>query len=398
MMQTPDSPEIKAFRQQVRDFLAARLSPELRARVLGGHYLSKDELLGWHRELYRQGWVAQEWPVEYGGTGWSPLQKYVFEEELAEAGAPILIPMGLYMVGPLLIAYGSEEQKARFLPRILDGSEVWCQGFSEPGSGSDLASLRCAARLEGDTYVVSGTKIWTTSAHWSDWCLLLTRTGRGQRKHDGITILLVDMRLPGISIRPIPSLDGYHSLNQVFFDDVRVPANLRVGPQDGGWRLLMSMIGKERIMVADVGRTKAMLYKLKRIAAEEVRDGVRLIDTPRFRDRIARAEIDVMALEMTVLRMVNDPDLAKRPEASLLKIRGTEVQQALTRLLSEAVGQYAIPYSRDVLTDGWGGEPIGPDYAATLTPFYFFWRKSSISAGTNEIQRNIMARALLGKD
>jgi alkylation response protein AidB-like acyl-CoA dehydrogenase len=321
----------------------------------------------------------------------------VFEEELAEAGAPILIPMGLYMVGPLLIAHGNEEQKARYLPRILDASEVWCQGFSEPGSGSDLASLRCAARLEGDSYVVSGTKIWTTSAHWSDWCLLLTRTGSGGRKHDGITILLVDMHSPGITIRPLPSLDGYHSLNQVFFDDVRVPVANRVGPQDGGWRLLMSVIGNERIMVADVGRTKALLYKLKYVARNELRDGVRLIDTPRIRDRIARAEIDLLALEMTVLRLVNDPELGKRPEASMLKIRGTELQQTLTRLLSEAVGQFALPYLNEVLTEGWKDEPIGPEYAATLTPFYFFWRKSSISAGTNEIQRNIMARASLGR-
>jgi alkylation response protein AidB-like acyl-CoA dehydrogenase len=397
-MQTLDSPEIQAFRQEVRAFLNERLSPELSARVQAGHYLSKDELIGWHRELYRRGWAAQEWPAEHGGTGWSALQKYVFEEEAAAAGAPLLIPMGLYMAGPLLIAYGTAEQKARFLPRILDGSEVWCQGFSEPGSGSDLASLRCAARREGDEYVVSGTKIWTTSAHWADWCLLLTRTARTARKHEGITILLVDMRSPGISIRPLPSLDGYHSLNQVFFDDVRVPAANRVGPEDGGWRVLMSMIGNERIMVADVGRTKALLYKLKRIAAEEKRDGVALIDTPRFRDRIARAEIDLLALEMTVLRLVDDPDPGKRPEASLLKVRGTEIQQGLTRLLSEAVGQYALPYDRDVLTDGWQGEPVGPDYAATLTPFYFFWRKSSISAGTNEIQRNIMARALLGKE
>jgi len=384
-----------AFRSDVRAFLHRALPAELASRVRAGHTLSREELMGWHRALHRQGWVAMHCPAEHGGPGWSLAQKYVFEEECARAGAPGLIPMGLTIIGPLLIAFGNPEQQARFLPRIRDGSDIWCQGWSEPDAGSDLASLRCRARLEGEHYVVTGTKIWTTHAQWADWCMLLVRTASTGRRQDGITILLVDMTLPGITIRPLPSLDGIHVLNELHFDAVRVPVALRVGEEDRGWPLLKATVGHERILNADVGRCRAMLERLATIARRERRDGKPVIEHPAFRQRMARAEIRLLALETLVLRALAAPDPANGPDAPLIKIRGTELQQEIAWLLSDAVGAYGLPYHRAVLTDGWTEAPIGPPDAATLTPFYLFWRKASISAGTNEIMRNMIARRLL---
>ena len=384
-----------AFRAEVRDFLRRALPPDLAARVRAGHTLSREELMGWHRALHRQGWVAMHWPAAHGGPGWSIAEKYVFEEECALAGAPGLIPMGLTIIGPLLIAFGTPDQQARFLPRILDGSEIWCQGWSEPEAGSDLASLRCRARREGDEYVVTGTKIWTTFAQWADWCMLLARTSTGARRQEGITILLVPMSLPGISVRPLPSLDGMHVLNELRFEEVRVPATLRVGEEDRGWGLLKATVGHERILNADVGRCRAMLDRLLTMARRTTRDGRAMIEEPAFRHRLARAEIRLLALESLVLRAIAAADPANGPDAPLIKIRGTELQQELAWLLSEAAGPYGLPYHREVLTEGWHEPPIGPPEAATLTPFYLFWRKASISAGTNEIMRNLIARRLL---
>lgn len=387
--------EISAFRQEVRRFLAEALRPEVARRVEAGFALGRDELMDWHRRLYERGWIAPGWPVEHGGTGWTEAQKYAFEEECALAGAPALIPMALTVVGPLLIAYGSAEQKRRYLPAILRGDEIWCQGFSEPDAGSDLASLKCRAVLDGDHYVVDGSKIWTTQAHWADWCVVLVRTCSEGRKQQGISILLVEMDSPGVTVRPLPSLDGLHVLNQVFFEGVRVPVEQRVGEENEGWSLLKATIGHERVLVADVGRCKTMLRRLRRIAGQERRDGRPLAEEPRFVARLARLEIRLKALELCALRVVNDPALAVRPEASLLKVRGTELQQEISRATSDALGLYALPYHPEVLSEGWQGEPVGPDYAATPTPFYFFWRKASISAGTNEIQKTIIAKSLL---
>ncbi len=391
-----DPSEIDLFRDDVRAFLATALRPEMAARVEAGYALGRDELMEWHRLLHARGWIAPGWPREAGGTGWSEEQRYVFDEECALASAPLLIPMALTIVGPLLIAHGSEAQKRRHLPAILSGEEIWCQGFSEPEAGSDLAALRCRATREGDDYLVEGSKIWTTQAHWADWCLLLVRTASEGRKQQGITILLVDMKSPGITVRPLPSLDGLHVLNQVFFAGVRVPRTQRVGAEGEGWGILKSVIGHERVLVADVGRSRMLLRRLCRIAATERRRGRPLAEEPRFAARLARLAVRLKALELCVLRVVNDPALALRPEASMLKLRGTELQQEMSRLMSDALGPYALPYHRAVLTEGWGdARPVGPDYAATPTPFYFFWRKASISAGTNEVQRNIIAKSLL---
>ncbi|NMJ44449.1 pimeloyl-CoA dehydrogenase large subunit [Roseomonas sp. JC162] len=388
----PAADELDGFRAEVRGFLTSALPRALAARAKAGHTLSRDELMFWHRVLHERGWVAPGWPRDYGGAGWTILQRHIFDEESARAGAPSVIPMALTIVGPLLIAHGTDEQRARYLPRILDGSEIWCQGWSEPEAGSDLASLRCHAERVGDEYVINGTKIWTTFAQWADRCMLLARTASGDRRQFGITILLVDMRRPGVSVRPLPSLDGMHVLNQVYFDDVRVPVSDRVGLEDQGWGLLKSTVGHERILNADVGRARAMLDRLIRIV--QAGPGAQ----PGLRIRIARAAIRFRALETLVLRALDSPDPANASGASLIKVRGTELQQELSWLMSEALGLYGLPLLPDVMQDGWQDEtPIGPEDAATVTPFYLFWRKASISAGTSEIMRNLIAQQVLGR-
>lgn len=382
--------ELEALRSEVKAFLRQKLPPNLARDVQLGKALSKEDLLSWHRELYQRGWVAPAWPVEFGGTGWSIQERWVFEEECALAGAPLLIPMGLTTVGPILIGSGSPEQQTRYLPRILDGSEVWCQGFSEPAAGSDLASLQCRAEPVDGGYRVTGSKIWTTQAHWSDLCLLLARSSVEARRQDGITMLIVEMRQPGVSVRPIITLDGLHVLNQVFFDEVFVPSSGRVGMEGRAWDILKSNIGHERILNANPGFAKALRARLLEIAKRRDEAGRRPIDEPRLRDRIVLLDVRLRALEATALRVLDLPNLPVAPEASLLKIRGTELQQDYTRLIGEVLGESSLPYSTDAMHAG--GDP-DPMFDA-ITPNYLFLRKASISAGTNEVQRDIIARAL----
>lgn len=384
------------FRFEVRSFLNEKLSPELAHRSKSGFYLSKDELFRWQQELYKKGWIGLNWPKEYGGPGWSPMQKYVFEDECAKAGAPILIMLGLNQVGSLLINFGTDEQKRQHLSGILDGTQTWCQGFSEPNSGSDLASLKCAAIREGDVYVVNGTKLWTTVAHWSDWCFLLVRTDSSDVKQHGITVLLMDMRLPGITIRPIIGLDGMHSLNQLYLENVRIPVSDRVGEENKGWDLMKVVLGTERISAAGIWKAKAHFERLVAIAKSEIREGKPLIQHARFRQRLAWLSLRLQALEQILLTVLADPAKMAGSEAALLKVRGTQIQQELLQMISEAAGHYALPFNPDVLKDGWGDdEAIGPDFAAPATPFYLFWRKSSISGGANEVMRNMIAHTLL---
>src|SRR5690606_23743156 len=322
-----DNIDLEAFRQEVRQFLKENLPPEIAAKVKGGYELTKDELLTWQKRLFAKGWAAPTWPVEYGGLGWSEMQKYIFDEECSLHHAPQLIPMGIITVAPLLMAFGTEEQKARYLPRILNGEEVWCQGFSEPEAGSDLAALRCSAVREGDHYIVNGSKIWTTHAQWADWCELLVRTSSDGPRQKGITVLLVDMKSPGITVRPLPSLDGLHVLNQLFFENVLVPVTQRVGEVGEGWSLLKATIGRERVLNADVGRARMLLHRLLDIAKRETRYGAPLLSHLPFALSVARFRVRLRALELCILRVINDPSLALRPEASMLKIRGTELQQ-----------------------------------------------------------------------
>jgi alkylation response protein AidB-like acyl-CoA dehydrogenase len=399
MSATRSPPDLAAFREEVKTFLVEHLSPELAERSRAGYYLSKDELLGWHRALFKRGWAGINWPQEYGGTGWSPMQKFIFEDECARAGAPILIMIALNQVAAMLIAAGSDEQKKRHLPGILDGSEIWCQGFSEPNSGSDLASLKCPAWREsdasGDYYVVDGNKIWTTAAHWSNWCFLLVRTSNDGPKQDGITILLVDMKSPGITVRPIIGIDGMHSLNQVFFDKVRVPVSHRVGEEGKGWGLMKLYLGHERISAAGIWKGQAHFARLVAIAHRTERNGRPLIDDPRFREKLAWLEMRLRALEVILQSIINAPNAATSTEASLLKLRGTELTQDLLRMISEAAGQYALPFHTEVLREGWGDEAsIGPEFAAPATPAYFFWRKATISGGSSEIMKNLIAQSL----
>ncbi len=388
----------RAFRDQVRRGIRDNLPPDIRRRVETGKRLSKEDHVTWQKILYRLGWMAPHWPPEHGGPGWTPMQCYLFEEELDLAPTPRVIPFGIGMLGPVLMAFGNEAQQKRYLPRILSSDDWWCQGFSEPGSGSDLASLRTRAVADGDHYLVNGGKTWTTFADRADMMFLLVRTDDSGRKQEGISFLLMDMKSPGITVRPIATFDGSAEINEVFFDDVAVPRENLVGEAGEGWRYARSLLSHERFGIAGIGTSKRQLRHLKSVAAAEMSDGRPLSDDPRFRDKIASVEIDLLALEGTVLRILSTQRAgqAPGPESSILKIKGTEIQQALTELLRQAVGYYANPFVAEALQDGWNEPPIGPAYAAPLAPRYFNWRKASIYGGTNEIQKNIIAKMVLG--
>jgi len=389
-------PEDIAFRTTVRGFIAETLAPATREKVKTGRHLDKHDYVDWQKALYRKGWIAPQWPVEHGGTGWTATQRHIFEEELAYGFCPRLIPFGLKMVAPVIMKFGSQAQKDRYLPRILSSEDWWCQGYSEPGSGSDLASLQTKAVRDGDHYVVNGMKTWTTYAQHADMMFCLVRTSSAGKRQEGISFLLLDMHSPGISVRPIQTIDGSAEINEVRFDEVRVPANNLVGEENKGWTYAKYLLGHERTGIAGVAHSKEQIKRLKAIAAAERAGDRSLLETPRFRDKISSVEIDLMALEMTELRTVyaESAGRAPGPEASILKIRGTEIQQAITELLFEAVGHYAFPVEDE--REGANEPPIGPDYAGQLAPTYFNWRKSSIYGGSNEIQKNIIAKLVLG--
>jgi alkylation response protein AidB-like acyl-CoA dehydrogenase len=389
----------QAFRDEVRIFIQERLPNDLRDKVLTGKHLSRDDYLLWHQRLFERGWIAPNWPTESGGPGWSPVERQIFADEVAEAGAPPVLSFGITMCGPVIMRFGDERQKSYFLPRILSGEHLWCQGFSEPGSGSDLASLRTRAVREGNHYVVDGQKIWTTAAHFADWIFLLVRTdSAAKKKQEGISFLLVDMKSPGITVRPIMTMDGSAEVNETFFDNVKVPVENLVGEENKGWTYAKFLLGNERVGIARVGACKREMRRLKEIASAEPGNNGRLIDSPRFRDKIAQLEIDLMALEITNLRLIASirDGSAAGAVPSILKIKGSEVQQRLTELMMEALGPYAAPFQREALEEGWNEEPIGPSYAPPLARTYFNFRKVSIYGGSNEIQKNIVAKATLG--
>ena len=390
------SPEDVAFRKEVRAFIDTTLDPAVRAKVKGDKKLAKQDFVTWQKALYRKGWIAPNWPVEFGGTGWTPTQRHIFEEEMAYGHCPRIIPFGLKMVGPVIMKFANQAQKDHYLPRILSSEDWWCQGYSEPGSGSDLASLQTKAVRDGDHYVVNGMKIWTSGAQHADMMFCLVRTSSGAKRQEGISFLLIDMHSKGIEVRPIQTIDGAADVNQVHFDDVRVPAENLVGEENKGWTYAKYLLGHERTGIAGVAHSKDQIKRLKEIAAAERAGDRSLLETERFRDKIASVEIDLMALEMTELRTVYAESAGKGPgpEASILKIRGTEIQQAITELLFEAVGHYAFPMEDE--REGANEPPIGPDYAGRLAPHYFNWRKSSIYGGSNEIQKNIIAKLVLG--
>jgi len=387
------SPAELAFRDEVRSWLRQNLPADLREKVVNYGHLSKEDLLCWHRILARQGWIAPSWPREWGGTDWNVVQRYIFEEECGYAGAPPLIPFGLSMCAPVLLKFGTQAQKQRFLPRIYQGDDFWCQGYSEPGSGSDLASLKTRAVRQAGHYVVTGQKTWTTLAHYADWIFCLVRTGSAEdKKQEGISFLLVDMKTPGISVRPLMLMDGEHEVNEVFFDDVKVPAENLVFEENKGWTVAKYLLGHERMGTARIGTSKREMETLKEFAAKQMKDGKPLSEDPRFRDKLTRLEVELMALEITNLRFLDQLRGGRAPGAdvSMLKITGTEIQQALTELMMQAVGPMAQPFTAT-------GDAQGFDaFTAALAPRYCNFRKTSIYAGSNEIQRNIIAKLALG--
>ena len=389
------TPEERAFREEVRAFIAEHYPAQLRDKRRSE--LDREEFLAWHKIVGKKGWSAPAWPVEYGGTGWTPTQRYIWQEENALAETTILLPFGLQMVGPVIYTFGNIEQKQRFLPGILSGDDWWCQGYSEPGAGSDLASLKTRAARDGDHYVVNGQKTWTTLAQHADWGFFLVRTDPEAKKpQEGISFLLIDMKSPGVTVRPIISIDGGHEVNDVFLDNVRVPIENRVGEENQGWTYAKFLLAHERAGIAGVARSKKGLSRLKELARAEVADDGRpLIEDGDFERRVAQLEIDLMALEFTELRVLANEQAGKGPgaESSLLKIKGTEIQQRLTELALEAVGAYAAPDQRDFAGNEFN---IGTDVAATVTPTYLNMRKTSIYGGSNEIQRNIIAKMVLG--
>ena len=389
------SPQEEAFRQEVRDFIA-ETKPKL-PKNLGAPEqarLSKTDYMVWHKLLYAKGWVAPAWPKQYGGAEWSVTQRYIFSTETAKASMPTTLPFGLGMVGPVIYTFGNEAQKKKFLPRILSGEDWWCQGYSEPGAGSDLASLRCRAVRDGDHYVINGQKTWTTLAQYADWIFCLVRTDTNVKPQEGISFLLIDMKSPGITVKPIIILDGAREVNEVFFDNVKVPAENLVGEENKGWTYAKFLLEHERSGLASASRSRAALTRLKAIAQTEQTDGAPLNKDPDFAHRLAELEADLMALEFTELRILSQEAKGEKmgPESSILKVAGSEIQQRVSDLAMEAVGYYALP---DDLSFG-DNERVGPDYAKGLAGRYFNLRKASIYGGSNEIQRNIIAKAVLG--
>jgi alkylation response protein AidB-like acyl-CoA dehydrogenase len=388
------SQEELAFRDQLRGWLKANLPADLRDKIAEYEELSREDLLRWHRILAQQGWVAPSWPKEWGGTGWSVVQRYIFEEECGYAGTPPLIPFGLSMCGPVLLKFGTDEQKKRFLPRIYKGDDFWCQGYSEPGSGSDLASLKTKAVRNGEHYVVNGQKTWTTLGHYADWIFCLVRTDSSTAKRqEGISFLLIDMKAPGITVRPLILMDGGHEVNEVFFDDVKVPVENLVHQEGEGWTVAKYLLGHERMNTGRIGASKRELAKLKEFAAQQNKGGKSLMDDPRFRDKVSRLEVELTALEITNLRFLDRMRRTGQPpgaDVSMLKIKGTEIQQGLTELMMQAVGPLAQPFKAV------NGDAGFDEFTAAIAPRYCNFRKTTIYAGSNEIQRNIIAKMTLG--
>lgn len=384
------------FRDEVRAFLRSNLPAALSAKVKSGKRIVKDDLESWHAILNRQGWLAESWPVEFGGTGWDAVQQQIFEDECCAAGAPRIVPFGLKMLAPVLIKYGSEAQKKHYLPRILDGSDWWCQGYSEPGAGSDLASLKTKAVRDGEFYVVNGQKTWTTLGQYANKIFCLVRTSSEGKPQEGISFLLIDMDTPGITVRPIILLEGTHEVNEVFFDNVKVPVANLIGEENRGWTYAKYLLTHERTNIANVGANKVSLAHLKYIGAVQRHRGRPLIEDPLFAASLADIEMDLDAMATTNLRLLSSPDSVTDagPMSSMLKIKGTEIRQAINDLTRRALGPYAMPFVSEALETGYNDEPIGPDFAAPVSQEYFNNRKISIYGGSNEIQRGIIAKMM----
>ncbi|MDL5035481.1 acyl-CoA dehydrogenase family protein [Comamonas resistens] len=388
------TPEEQAFREEVRTWVRTHLPEDIAHKVRSDLHLTRDDMQRWAKILGKKGWLGYGWPKEFGGPGWSAVQKHLFEEECALACTPRIVPFGPVMVAPVIMAYGSPEQQKRFLPGIASGEVWWSQGYSEPGSGSDLASLKTRAERVGDKYIVNGQKTWTTLGQYGDWMFNLVRTSNEGKPQTGISFLLLDMKSPGVTVRPIKLLDGGHEVNEVFFDNVEVPADQLIGEENKGWTYAKHLLSHERTNIADVNRAKRELERVKRIAKAE---GV--WEDQRFRDQIALLEVDVIALEMLVLRVLSAMKSGKNPLeiAGLLKIKGSEIQQRYSELMMLAAGPYSLPFIQEAMEAGYQGDfPGGVLGNAPLAATYFNMRKTTIYGGSNEVQRNIVAQTVLG--
>ena len=388
------TPEEQKFREEVRAWVKDNLPQEISHKVHNALELTRDDLQGWAKILGKKGWLGYGWPKEFGGPGWTAVQRHLFEEETALAGAPRIIPFGPVMVAPVIMAFGTPEQHKRFLPGIASGEVWWSQGYSEPGSGSDLASVKTKAERKGDKYIVNGQKTWTTLGQHGDWMFNLVRTSNEGKPQTGISFLLLDMKSPGVTVRPIKLIDGGVEVNEVFFDNVEVPAENLIGEENKGWTYAKHLLSHERTNIADVNRAKRELERLKRIAKSE---GV--YDDLRFRDEIAKLEVDIVALEMMVLRVLSAATSGKNSldVAGLLKIRGSEIQQRYAELMMLAGGPYSLPLIREAMEAGWQGNfPGGNPALAPLASTFFNMRKTTIYGGSNEVQRNIVAQTVLG--
>jgi alkylation response protein AidB-like acyl-CoA dehydrogenase len=388
------TPEEEQFRKDIRSWVRANLPEKISHKVHNALRLTRDDQQSWAKILGKKGWLGYGWAEEFGGPGWNAVQKHLFEEECALAGAPRIIPFGPVMVAPVIMAFGSPEQQKRHLPGIGSGEVWWSQGYSEPGSGSDLASLKCRAERQGNEYIVNGQKTWTTLGQYGDWIFCLVRTNTEGKPQTGISFLLIDMKSPGVSVRPIKLLDGECEVNEVWFDNVKVPAENLVGQENQGWTYAKYLLAHERTNIADVNRAKRELERLKRIAQQE---GV--YEDMRFRDEIAKLEVDVVALEMMVLRVLSAEKSGKQSLdiAGLLKIRGSEIQQRYSELMMLAAGPYAVPLIDEAMEAGWQGDyPGSAIHCAPLAGTYFNMRKTTIYGGSNEVQRNIVSQVVLG--
>ena len=392
------TPEEEAFRAEVRAFLKESLPKELAAKVKAGQRLTRFDQENWHAILNKKGWLAYHWPKEHGGTGWSPVQKFIFDDECAIAGGPRLVPFGLSMLGPVLIKYGNDAQKNHWLPRILNGDDWWCQGYSEPGAGSDLASLKTTAVRNGDHYIVNGQKTWTTQGQHANMMFCLVRTNKEVKSQQGISFVLIDMKQPGVEVRPIRTLDGDKEVNEVFLTDVKVPLENLVGEENKGWTYAKYLLTYERTGIAGVGFSMAGLEKLKVIAQRVQRNGKPLIEDPQFATRMAKIEIDLENMKTTNLRVIAAVAGGGVPgaESSMLKIKGTVIRQELLSLIRRAMGPYALPFIEEAQFAEYADAPVGEPEAATAAAAYFNYRKLSIFGGSNEIQRNIISKMILG--
>jgi alkylation response protein AidB-like acyl-CoA dehydrogenase len=389
-----------AFREEVRAIFRDEFPADIRRKSKLGVPLEREDMVRFQQWLHEHGWAGVNWPVEYGGTGWSPVQKYIFATEMAEANAPGIVPFGLSMVGPVIYTFGNDEQKQRFLPDILASKVWWCQGYSEPGSGSDLASLKTRADLAGDHYIVNGTKTWTTLGQYADWIFILARTNTDvARRQEGISFLLVDMNTPGVTVRPIITIEGDHEVNEIHFEDVKVPVQNLVGEEGKGWTYGKVLLQHERTNIAGVAISNFRIRKLRAQTSKSVRGGRPLSEDHNFMRKLAAAEVDLKALEFTELRTLAAVKSGKAPgpESSILKVKGTEIQQAIDTLYMEAAGYYALPFVQDqYVPDGPGDDWVGEGAETQTSLRYFNFRKASIYGGSNEIQKNIISKHVLG--